>query len=430
MHIFLLIIVSFVLVLLNGFFVAAEFATVKLRGTRLEAIKTEHGISGRVLTTIHRHLDGYLSACQLGITLASLGLGWIGEPAFARLFEAIFQNTVLINAFSTFLSFIVAFLIISFLHIVVGELAPKSLAIRKVEKVALMTALPLYGFYWAMYPIIWLLNSSANVILRLIGVGEAQKENIYSIKELKLILNASHMHEDLSKNELQILDRVLDFTNLTVGDLMRPLHEMKAIYVGQPIDQIIKSIASFHLSRYPIYAGMDKDDIIGVLHVKDLLDYVLQKRALPSLEKLKRPIIEADLASPAIDLFHQFRAGAGHLAMVKNDMGKCVGFITLDDILSVALGSISDEFVKPHRDWFLTKDNKYVMYGYTPLYTLERLLRIELQDQESNTVSGLLLSKLQRMPVHDEIISFPSFDVQVLKVKGPRIELVKVIPTK
>lgn len=424
------IILAFILVLLNGFFVAAEFAIVKLRGTRLEAIKSENGVSGKVLITIHRHLDEYLSACQLGITLASLGLGWIGEPAFARLFESIFVNSHLAVTLAVFISFILAFLLISFLHIVVGELAPKSLAIRKVEKVALFTAVPLYIFYWVMYPIIWLLNNSANIILRLVGVGQNQNDYGYNVKELKLILSASHLHEDLTKDELQILERVLDFTDLSVGDFMRPLHEMRPIFADQPIEEVLAIISRYHYSRYPIYKDANQDEIVGVLHIKDLFEYIIQKKNLPPIDKLKRPIIETELQNPAIDLFHEFRAGAGHFAVVTNEIGKYVGFITLDDILSVALGNISDEFIRPHRDWFIAKDGSYVMYGYTPLYTLERLLKIDLQEQESNTISGLLLSEMGRLPTNNEVIPFKYFDVQVLKVKGPRIELVKIIPKR
>ncbi len=430
MQTFSYILLAFVLVLLNGFFVAAEFAIVKLRGTRLEAFGPAQGFSGRVLMKIHHQLDEYLSACQLGITLASLGLGWIGEPAFAHLFKTIFLTNVSAEAVATFFSFIFAFLLISFLHIVVGELAPKSIAIRKVEKVALLTAVPLYFFYWAMFPIIWLLNQSAIIILKIIGISGDHKDHIYSAKELKLILNASHMHEDLTKDELQILDRVLDFTDLTVGDLMRPIHEMKAICADQPLNKTLATISRYHLSRYPIYVNSTQQEIEGVVHIKDILEYVLQKKSIPEINKITRPIIKTELESPAIELFHQFREGSGHFAVVKNDVGKYVGFITLDDILSVALGNISDEFVRPHRDWFITKEGSYIIYGHTPLYTLERLLKIDFPEEESNTISGLLLSKLGRMPIPDEIVKFPQFDAQVLKVTGPRIERVKIIPKK
>lgn len=427
MTIAILILLALTLVLLNGFFVAAEFALVKIRGSQLLALKAQEGFRVRILKKMHSQMDEYLSACQLGITLASLGLGWIGEPAFADLFEKIFHNFEIARAAATLLSFTVAFFIISYLHIVVGELAPKSLAIRKVEQIALLTAIPLYYFYHVMYPLIWLLNKSAGQILRLMGIQQKQTEHVYSADELKVILTASHMHDDLSKEDLRILNRVLDFTELTVADVMRPIHELKLVAANESIGEILNTITKYHFTRYPIYEGNDHDKIIGVLHSKDLLEHSLQKKPMPTMSELKRPILEFPVETPAIEIFHEFRRGSAQFAIIVNEVGKAVGFVTLDDILSEALGSISDEFITPHRDWFLTKEGNYIMFGYTSLYTIERLLDIDLQD-ESNTVSGLILSRLERMPETHEVVPFSEFDLQVLKVNGPRIELVKLIP--
>lgn len=429
MTIAILIFLALTLVLLNGFFVAAEFALVKIRGSQLEALKSQEGFRVRILKKMHRQMDEYLSACQLGITLASLGLGWVGEPAFADLFEKMFHNTEIAHAAATLLAFALAFFLISYLHIVVGELAPKSLAIRKVEQIALVTAIPLYFFYHLMYPLIWLLNQSANQILRLMGIQQQQTEHVYSAEELKVILTASHMHDDLSQEDLRILNRVLDFTELLVADVMRPIHELKLVGADQPVDEILNIIAKYHFTRYPIYENEDRDKIIGVLHIKDLLEYSLQKTPMPSIKDLKRPILEFPVETAAIEIFHEFRRGSAQFAIVVNEVGKAVGFVTLDDILSEALGSISDEFITPHRDWFLTKEGNYIVFGYTSLYTIERLLDIDLTD-ESNTLSGLILSTLERMPEANEVVSFPQFDLQVLKVNGPKIELVKLTPRK
>src|SRR5438067_2947037 len=193
MHNILLVVMALLLVVLNGFFVAAEFGIVTLRKTRVRAIAKTAGLRGRILLKVHGQLDAYLSACQLGITLASLGLGWVGEPAFASLLEPVFglvgvTSPQIIHG----VSFVIAFGVISFLHIVVGELAPKSLAIRIPEAVGLWSALPLYGFYWAMYPAIWLLNASANMVLRVAGLsGAGSHETHYSNEELKMILRTS-----------------------------------------------------------------------------------------------------------------------------------------------------------------------------------------------------------------------------------------------
>ncbi|MBC7573496.1 MAG: HlyC/CorC family transporter, partial [Herminiimonas sp.] len=226
----LLVIAALFLVALNGFFVAAEFGLVKLRQTKIRAIAKTQGLRGRILLKVHSQLDAYLSACQLGITLASLALGWIGEPAFARLLVPVF-GWVGINAPELIhgISFAFAFFTISFLHIVLGELAPKTIAIRYPERVGLWTATPLYGFYWGMYPIIWVLNSSANWVLRMAGLGEAHGHDAhYSAAELKLILRSSRPGSKFSGDEWNVLAQTLDFSELDVADLMRPVHEMAA----------------------------------------------------------------------------------------------------------------------------------------------------------------------------------------------------------
>ena len=232
-----LIIVALLLVALNGFFVAAEFGLVKLRQTRIREIAKTRGWRGRILAKVHAKLDAYLSACQLGITLASLGLGWVGEPAFAGLLEPVFgrlgvTSPELIHG----ISFAFAFTIISFLHIVVGELAPKSMAIRNPEQIGLWSAAPLYGFYWLMYPVIWLLNSSANLVLRLFGLGNVHGHDAhYSADELKLILRGNDPDDRFTRDEWNILAKTLDFSELEVSDLMRPIHEIAALHRIQVI---------------------------------------------------------------------------------------------------------------------------------------------------------------------------------------------------
>jgi CBS domain containing-hemolysin-like protein len=332
--ILVIIVISFLF--LNAFFIASEFALVRLRGTYLEAIKKEHNFRSRLLIRMHQNLDVHLSVCQFGITLATLGLGWIGEPTFAKVFELIFLNPYIAIGLGTFVSFAIAFLFIAYLHIVIGELAPKSLAIRKPEQVASFIAVPLYFFYLIIFPIIWLLNISAKGILKIFGVTEPQKEPSYSLKELKLILNASHLHEDLTKEDLQILSRVLDFTGSTVGDLMKPIHEMQALSTKQTLSEVSTVILGCRFSRYPIY-NTEQTKIIGLFDIKGLLPYLMHNDKLPPIEKLKCPIMLINQNIPAIDLFQQFREQDAHFAVVVNEAGDYVGFITLDDILRASL---------------------------------------------------------------------------------------------
>ncbi|MGZ4997892.1 MAG: hemolysin family protein, partial [Methylobacter sp.] len=271
MNNFLPLVAALLLVALNGFFVAAEFGLVKLRQTRIRSIIKTHGWRGRILGLVHGKLDAYLSACQLGITLASLGLGWIGEPAFAHLLEPVFAR---INITSLEMihgiSFAVAFSVISFLHIVVGELAPKSLAIRNPEKIGLWSAVPLYGFYWLMYPAIWLLNSSANLVLRLLGLSSTHDHDAhYSANELKLILRSNRPDDRFTRDEWNILAKTLDFSELEVSDLMRPIHEIAALHRNASLQKNLQTMSQKRYSRYP-YFDTNGIDVLGVIHLKDL----------------------------------------------------------------------------------------------------------------------------------------------------------------
>ncbi len=421
---FTLTFLALFLVLLNGFFVAAEFALVKLRNTRVQAIRAVYGLRGEILARVHTQLDAYLSACQLGITLASLGLGWVGEPAFATLIEpllhrlGIFSPTALSG-----IAFACAFFLISFLHIVVGELAPKTLAIRQPQKISLWTAIPLYCFYWLMYPFIWLLNKSANLMLKFMGraAHHEAESAYYSSEELKLILHGSHSHGEIEKEEAEILDNALDFADLKVADIMRPAEEMIALSLRSTLPDNLNTMRLHRYSRYPLYET-DPHQIVGIVHVKDIFFNAVPEQ---SLQNQIRPVLTVTTDLPALNLFRKFRAGLTHFAMVKH-RGTLVGFVTLTDILNALLGQIRDEFSKHIPDWISTKDGALLMKGNSPLYLLEKALNITLPEMEANTISGLLLSTLERLPKQHEQISFELFDIEVLKIKGPKILLVKV----
>ncbi|MFT3742043.1 MAG: hemolysin family protein [Gammaproteobacteria bacterium] len=422
-----LIAIALLLVLLNGFFVAAEFSLVKLRHTQVISIEKLFGVRSHVLTKVHSQLDTYLSACQLGITLASLGLGWVGEPAFARLLEPLLHG---LNIFSPAtiraIAFFTAFFTISFLHIVIGELAPKSLAIRQPQRMSLWTALPLYCFYWLMYPFIALLNSSAQITLKLLGKAASPESGVghYSAEELKLILHASKSHGDLEKEEAEILDNVLDFADLKVADIMRPAEELITLCIDAPFEKNLEIMAHYRYSRYPVYEK-DPQHLIGFLHVKDVF---FPREEQPSLRQLMRPLLLVPTDLPALQLFQRFRAGLTHFAVVKHVSGAIVGFITLDNILNTLLGQMRDEFNKTNPAWIQTKEGGWLMKGNTPLYVLEKLLNITLPEMEANTITGLLLTQLQRMPKLNETTDFDEFTVTTLKIKGQRILLVNVQP--
>jgi CBS domain containing-hemolysin-like protein len=423
-----LIVVALFLVLLNGFFVAAEFGLVKLRQTRVKAIAKSHGWRGRILAKVHQDLDAYLSACQLGITLASLGLGWVGEPAFADLLTPMLtaagvDNERLIHG----IAFFTAFFIISYLHIVVGELAPKSMAIRVSERVGLWTAPPLYAFYWAMYPAIWVLNHSANWVLRKVNLDLAHgHDSHYSAEELKVILRSSRADQGFTQDEWRVLAQALDFRDLEVADLMRPFQEAVTLNEDAPLEENLEKIAQHRYSRYPYLDA--EGHIKGVVHLKDVFIALQKTPDLATLDKLVRPAQVISPRLPATELFRRFRQGAPHFAMVAFESAHPVGYVTLDNLLGALVGEIRDEFRQAQNEWSILDDGSLIGKGSLPLFTLERALGIDIEESGVDSIGGLIMQQLGDLPDEGQRLEFPQFDVVVKKMNGPRIVLVRIFP--
>ncbi len=436
----LLIITSFILVALNGFFVAAEFSLVKLRQTRVLTLAKSNGYAGRVLAKVHGKLDAYLSACQLGITLASLGLGWIGEPAFASLLAPLFNAIGSIpQNISHGISFAFAFFVISFLHIVVGELAPKSMAIRTPERLGLWCAVPLFFFYWAMYPLIWILNTSANRVLRMAGLNSGHANDAqYSMEELKIILRSSRPDGNIQPNEWRVMTQTLEFGELEVSELMRPIHELVYLSEGHTLEQNLHRIQASRFSRFP-YFNQEHTKVLGMIHVKDL--FLAQQKGTP-LDKLNAFLRPVQIVAPrmsAMELFRRFRKGAAHFILVA-EAGQTSahdpvfrGYLTLDNLQSALLGEIRDEFRQGDNDWVELDDHTLIGKGSLPIYTLERALGVDIENEEANlenvdSIGGLIMAKLGEIPHEKQRIEFNAFSVVVKKMNGPRIVMVRVYP--
>lgn len=428
----LLVLLAFILVLLNAFFVAAEFGMVKLRSTRVEAIKSAYGLRGKILFHVQKHLDAYLSACQLGITFASLGLGWIGEPAFAHLIEPLlFFIGIGSPQFTAVIAFFLAFSFISFLHIVVGELMPKSLAIRQSEKVSIWTAIPLYGFYWLMHPAIWVLNNCSNYLLKLFNLDIVHKgEYFYSTEEIKLLLSASHLHGELTEEEVEIIEHTFDLADLKVTEVMRFSEEMVMIYINKPIEQIMDTIMEHRYSRYPVY-DPEKNDVIGIIHVKDILPILYHQGEITELRSLLRPVLKVSRRVPALDLLRKFREGMPHFAVVYNYQGTILGFITLDNLLQVLIGRIQDEFHRTKVDWVLNDDGSISASGNCSIYSLEQALDLDIDvEDDIEILNGLFLQRLGYVPKEGEHIDFPEFKAVIEKATASKILKVRLYPKK
>lgn len=425
---FLLIFIAFLLVLLNGFFVAAEFSLVKLRSTRVRTIANTLGWRGRILARVHTHLDTYLSACQLGITLASLGLGWIGEPAFAALIVPFLVNIgVTSQKLIHSIAFIFAFFTISYLHIVLGELVPKSLAIRMSERVGIWTAPALYAFYWLMFPVIWLLNLSSSFVISALKLNtKAGHDSQYTPEELKLILRSSRASDGFSNDEWKVLAQAIDFRELKVSDLMHPFNEVTALMEKDSFDDSMDRVLQHRYSRYPI---VNNDGVVtGIVHIKDIFVALRKDANFADIKSLARPVELVLPNTHAMALFRKLQKGAPHLTVIGLADAPPIGFITLDNLLSALVGDIRDEFRQSQSEWAKLEDGSLLGKGSLSINTLERTLGIDIESDDADTIAGLVLWTIGELPKEGQRVEFNAFDVVIKKMIGPRILLVRVYP--
>lgn len=421
----LLIGVAFGLVLLNGFFVAAEFSMVKVRATRIEELIKQGTARARNARKLVSQMDEYLSATQLGITIASLGLGWIGEPAFAKLFQPAFEGLgslepVLAHSFAV----TVAFLLITFLHIVLGELAPKSVAIWAPEQVVLATASPMVLFYRISYPFNWALNSTAAAFLRLFGVTPASEiETAHSEEELRMILAHSHAKGVLDLDQQQMLERVLEFGERSVRQIMVPAGEVHFVDVERTLEDNLTTAREYRHTRYPLCKS-SFDQVVGVIHVKDLFWRHRELGPGFDLKAMKRSVGFVPETKLIKSLLQEFRETRTHLSIVVDEFGSSVGIVTLEDILEELVGEIQDEFDPETPVPMVRKqdENHYLVHGRALLDELEEELRVDLADDENDTVAGHVMMILGRTArIGDEVIVAGRFRARVIGMRNFQI---------
>jgi len=410
------------LVALNGFFVAAEFAIVKVRGSQLDALVE----SGEKRATFARHvtvhLDAYLSATQLGITLSSLALGWVGEPFLARMVEPIFvrfgvTSDTVIHAFS----FTIAFAIITFLHIVLGELAPKSLAIRRSVATTLWVVRPLGLFYVLFQPAIYFLNGAANLILkyafRLKPVSE--HELAHSEEELRLILDESEKSDEVSTLGRDILVNALDMRRRVVRDIMTPRGEVVSLDLEESFEEnVAKALASRH-TRFPLCRG-HLDNTIGLIHIKELVP--MMRDPQPDLLRIKRDVINVPEMMPLEKLLNLFLTRHAHLAVVVDEYGGTVGMVTLENVLEEIVGDIQDEFDAEPAEFREINDNEFTVEGAVGLYELQDMADLTLESADVSTIGGYVTHLLGHLPKQGEQVQIENYLVTIAKTDGRRVE--------
>jgi len=428
---FLLLGAAFLLVLLNGFFVAAEFAIVKVRSTKIKELADEGDWRATVTRSIIAHLDVYLSACQLGITIASLGLGWIGEPAVARLIEPALQAVGVTNpAWVHTIAFTVAFAFISFLHIVLGELAPKSLAIRKPESMSLWLAPPLRAFYWLMYVPIAILNGTANGILHLVGiepVGEAGEA--HSSEELRMIVAASHAHGVLNATERRLLENVIDFSEREVAEIMTPRVDVICLLVNKSIAENLAIVRGEQHTRYPLAEG-SADNVIGMIHIKDFITLTAEgaaERAGSVLQSIKRPVLFVPESASIDAVLRTIQATRTLMAIVVDEYGGVAGLVTLEDVLEELVGEIRDEFDEVELG-VERRGGETIVDGGLPLGEVEEMFPHLVAEEESDvrTMGGLVLKELGRIPTVGDGVTLGPYRAEVMEMDNLRITRVKI----
>ena len=414
-------IIIFALVLLNGFFVAAEFAIVKVRSSQLEALEAEgHRKAPRARKAVSQ-LDAYLSATQLGITLTSLGLGWVGEPYLAQMLQPFFfrmgveSETVIRTA-----SFAIAFSMITFLHIVLGELAPKSLAIRKALGTTLWVAAPLGWFYAIFRPAIWFLNGTANWLLKHVFRLEpvSEQELAHSEEELRVILAESAEAREVSPLGKELLINALDLRERVVRDIATPRGEVVFLDTEDSFEENLKRAVDSRHTRFPLCRG-HLDDTIGLVHIKDMLKLVRDPK--PDLQSIKRDLHNVPEMMPLEKLLGFFLGKHVHLALVIDEFGGTAGIVTLDNVLEEIVGDIQDEFDTEKPELRRVAQDEFSVDGSLGIYELNDMLGLELESDDVSTVGGYVTQLLGHLPHAGEKARVKDFEVTVTKADGRRV---------
>ncbi len=418
------IIAVFLLVALNGFFVAAEFSMVKIRIGRLDTLIREGHSGAHYAREVALHLDAYLSACQLGITLASLGLGWIGEPAVAEMISPLLQRVGLGREAVTTISFIIAFSIITALHIILGELVPKTLSIQMAERVTLVTAQPLIIFYKIMYPFIWILNGISNKLISHIGIDPQEAhESAHSDVELRELMEESHKSGLLDHTEMTLMDNVFDFTERTAREIMIPRTEMICLYEEKPFEENLEIALSEQITRYP-FCMPDKDNIAGFIHIKDILHMLARKQA-QDLKSIVRPLTTVPETMPVTELLKQMQKEGTQIVLLIDEYGGTAGIVTLEDIIEEIFGEIQDEFDE-EREPIEKRFDGYSVAGLVLIEEVNDLLDIQLDMEVADTIGGWLYCQLGVNPEPGQTFIIDGFSFTVEEVDNLRIVRVKI----
>jgi len=421
------IIFILMIVFANGFFVIAEFALVKVRITQInEQIKRGRRFAP-LAQHMMEHLDSYLSACQLGITFTSLGLGWVGEPLLAEMLRQPFYSMGMVNEqMLHFISFAVSFGILTFLHIVLGEQAPKMLAIQKAETATMLVSFPLQIFYRIFSPLIWLLNVCANFVLRTMGINPVRPaELVHSAEELEMMVDEGARTGVLTKTEQELISSIFEFSNTTAKEIMVPRTEVVAINMDTTRERLIQIVTEEGYSRMPVYKD-SIDNIVGLIYTKDLIS-LLEHRDLIVLHDIIRPAYFIPDAIKISKLMKELQQQKMHMAIVIDEFGGTEGIVTMEDILEEIVGEIHDEYDEVLKDIEHSTDGSALVNARMNIKDFNEKYLAEIpEDPEYDTMNGFLLKLTGHIPEMNEEITFNNLHITVIKKSQRRIRQVRV----
>lgn len=416
-----------VLMLLNGFFVASEYSLVAVRRSRVEQMIASGDPRARWVAVATENLNLYISATQVGITIVSLILGSLGEPVVVRIVAPLFgwlpPQIGFISASTV--AFVIAFFLVTYLTIVIGELIPKRIAIRTTERVALVVVGPLRVVLAVFRPFIWLLNGTANVLLRLLGLGGANEHSVYSAGELRILLRESEQEGVLEQGERELIDRAFTFADKEAEQVMVPRTQIRGVALDTRVVDVAPQVATSVYTRFPVYEE-NIDTIRGMVHVKDVLAATGSGRGEQTIGAIMRPVLTVPQSVHIDDLMREMRRKHTHMAVLVDDYGGTAGIVTMEDLIEELVGDIEDEFDPAGFTSRRNADGSYTLDGRTPITDAKQLLSIENTNGDYETLAGYVLAQAGRIPRAGETIELPGFLVHVDRMDRFRIAQVTI----
>ena len=429
------------LVAANAFFAAAEFALVSVRDTRIQQLIEARRIGARTVQRLHRNLDEVVNGVQLGITLTSLSLGWLGEPVLARIMEQFLGHVPHASVYAHTIAIVLTLTLITYLHVILGELVPKTIALQQSERVALAVAAPMDVFLTLTRPFLYVMQKSGRYVLRLFGSREIRRGTVHSPDELKLIVTASRQVGQIPEFQEEMLHNALELENVTVREVMVPRPNIFSLPADLTLDEALARVVEEQHSRIPVYDRQrGPEHIIGVLYSKDLMRWMRLRLSLspnPStatriakmqISQIMRNVLVVPETKVLLDLLTEFKVRKRHLAVVVDEFGSTAGVVTVEDVLEQLVGEIEDEFdIPPAEQPVLSEDTALVLDGSVNILDLESQHHLAVpRDAGFETLAGFILSRLQRIPRVGDSFEYDSHRYTVEEMSGNRIARVKI----